>query len=90
MDTYLLACCRYIELNPVRAGMVDVPEKYKWSSYRNKIGIKNSDWMNFDPCYQGLGKTEKERAEGYKEWVQGSIPEGEWRLIRQSVQRGGN
>ena len=30
---YLLACMRYIELNPVRAGMVGRPEEYKWSSY---------------------------------------------------------
>jgi len=33
-DTYLLACQRYIEMNPVRAGMVNHPGEYKWSSYR--------------------------------------------------------
>lgn len=31
-ETYLLTCCRYIELNPVRAGMVGRPEEYRWSS----------------------------------------------------------
>lgn len=37
---YVLACYRYIELNPVRAGMVDHPSKYPWSSYRaNAQGI---------------------------------------------------
>ena len=34
-ETYLLACMRYIELNPVRAGMVQDPGQYQWSSYRH-------------------------------------------------------
>jgi hypothetical protein len=33
-EAYFLACCRTIELNPVRAGMVDHPRAYRWSSYR--------------------------------------------------------
>ena len=33
-EAYFLACCRYIELNPVRAGMVYHPRAYRWSSYR--------------------------------------------------------
>lgn len=38
-DNYLLLCQRYIELNPVRAGMVDAPALYRWSSYRaNALG----------------------------------------------------
>jgi REP-associated tyrosine transposase len=38
-DRYLLICSRYIELNPVRAGMVDTPQDYPWSSYhRNALG----------------------------------------------------
>jgi putative transposase len=32
-DAYLLACCRYVEMNPVKAGMVSGPGQYKWSSY---------------------------------------------------------
>lgn len=37
-DEYLLACCRYVELNPLRAQMVGSPEEYRWSSYRHKAG----------------------------------------------------
>ena len=37
-DAYLLACNRYVELNPVRAGMVEAPGEYAWSSYRQKAG----------------------------------------------------
>jgi putative transposase len=87
VDKYLLACCRYVELNPVRAGIVDDPAKYKWSSYRYKVGIGNLDWLDLDPCYKGLGSTEKECEERYVEWMRASIPVGEWEIIRQAVQR---
>ncbi len=42
-EHYLLACYRYIELNPVRAGIVNDPSKYSWSSYRcNALGLDAS------------------------------------------------
>ena len=37
-DSYLLAACRYVDLNPVRAGLVDSPAQWAWSSYRAHIG----------------------------------------------------
>ncbi len=41
-QAYLLTCMRYIEMNPVRAGMVDHPAKYRWSSYASNIlGVTN-------------------------------------------------
>ena len=42
-ETYLLSCQRYIELNPVRAAMVDDPAHYRWTSYRhNALGQANA------------------------------------------------
>jgi len=38
-DEYLLSCCRYVELNPVRAGMVVQPESYQWSSYSERMVV---------------------------------------------------
>ncbi len=35
-EAYLLDCCRYVDLNPVRAGRVPLPENYRWSSYTAK------------------------------------------------------
>ena len=87
-DEYLLVCCRYVELNPVRAGIVEVPEEYKWSSYRYKVGKEKLNWLDLDPCYKRLGETGKECEERYRDWVKGSIPVGEWELIRKAVQRG--
>lgn len=66
-ETYLLQCYRYIELNPVRAGMVDDPGKYSWSSYQcNALG-KISDLMTPHQEYLMLGKTQEERQKYYRE-----------------------
>ena len=87
-DSYLLACARYIELNPVRARMVASPEEYLWSSYRHRLGIAHDKWLDLDPCYLALGTNTEERRLRYSEFLRTAIPEGEWRLIREAVQRG--
>jgi len=87
-DEYLLACCRYIDLNPVRARMVAVPQDYPWSSYRIKAGLEPSTWLDEDPCYLSLGESSQDRYQRYRALVRNTIPEGEWELIREAVQRG--
>jgi putative transposase len=87
-NEYLLACCRYIELNPVRAGIVADPEDYPWSSYRLKVNPDPAVWIDLDPLFLELGQNEKERVKKYRDWVKDSIPEEEWSWIRQAVQRG--
>ncbi len=60
-DGYLLNCHRYIELNPVRAKMVEHPADYPWSSYRaNGQGVK-SDILKPHHQYEALGSTQAER-----------------------------
>ena len=87
-NEYLLACCRYVELNPVRAGMVDDPAKYRWSSCPAKVGIKEESWLDFDYFYLSLGKSATKRAEKYAAWLRETIPESEIKLIREATQRG--
>jgi len=87
-DGYLLACCRYIELNPVRAHIVAAPEDYRWSSCRARLGYATSSILDLDPCYRELAAEESARRERYGEFLQSAIPEGEWALIRRAVQRG--
>ncbi len=85
---YLLACCRYVELNPLRAGMVDAPSLYPWSSCPFKTGEIKKSWLDLDPFYLSLGLSEEERAVNYRQWLKNTIAENEWKLIREAVQRG--
>ena len=60
-EQYLLTCYRYIELNPVRAAMVDHPREYPWSSYRfNALGEPDGVIIPHE-LYQQLGKDGPER-----------------------------
>ena len=64
--TYLLLCQRYIELNPVRAAMVDDPAHYRWTSYRaNGLGAADSR-ITPHALYQSLGRSDKERQAAYR------------------------
>jgi putative transposase len=65
-ETYLLACQRYIELNPVRADMVDEPAHYRWTSYRNNALGQASAILTPHPLFQALGKTAEERQNAYR------------------------
>ncbi len=65
-DKYLLACYRYIELNPVRARMVDQPGNYRWSSFRfNAFGEPNK-WLTPHTTYLALGESTDVRLERYR------------------------
>ena len=87
-DEYLLACCRYVELNPVRAGMVADAGEYPWSSYNARVSDMGAVIPDHDPCYLALGNSGEERRLRYREYVQSVIPVGEWALIQESVTRG--
>lgn len=88
-DCYLLACCRYVELNPVRARMAIDPVEYKWSSYRRHAGMETDfGWLDIDPCYQALGNSDWDRAASYREFVANGIPAPELQVIREALQRG--
>ena len=64
-NSYLFTCMRYIELNPVRAAMVDDPAHYRWSSYRaNALGQTDSR-IATHPLYRGLGAGDKSRQSAY-------------------------
>lgn len=53
-DNYLLACYRYIELNPVRAGIVNHPGAYRWSSYRANGQGTHCPLLTPHPLYESL------------------------------------
>ena len=87
-DGYLLACIRYIELNPVRARMVVAPELYPWSSFRRWEMPSPYAWLDPLPCTIAGGEDEELPAMRYRRFLCEAIPDGEWELIREAVQRG--
>ena len=65
-ETYLLACQRYIELNPVRAAMVDDPAHYRWTSYRHNALGQANPYLTPHPLYLSLGQDDKARQAAYR------------------------
>lgn len=87
-DNYLLICQRYIELNPVRAGMVEAPSEYKWSSYNaNGLGQAITLYQPH-PVYCALGKTPSERSVVYRSLFKGQLEMALVNKIRLSTQKG--
>ncbi|MBI4056788.1 MAG: transposase [Elusimicrobia bacterium] len=68
-DRYLLACGRYIELNPVRAGLVRKPEDYPWSSYKSYVNETHDSLVKPSPLFETLGHTMEKRRVNYAKWV---------------------
>jgi putative transposase len=83
-DTYLLACNRYVELNPVKAGMVEQAKDYQWSSYQQKIGTE-AMWIDQDSAYLGLSDNEMQRRRGYMDYINGENIESETQMIQKSI-----
>lgn len=54
-EAYVLACYRYIEMNPIRAGMVEHPAEYRWSSYRTNAQGEPSVVGCPHPPYSSVG-----------------------------------
>ncbi len=74
-EDYVLACHRYIELNPVRAGMVLRPQDYRWSSYHaNGLGSANALITPHEE-YRRLGKQDAEPREAYRALFRAHVDE---------------
>ena len=72
-DRYLLACMVYIDLNPVRAGLVMQPQDYPWSSYLHYLGVRTDRLITPHALYWELGNTPFAREAAYAELVQNGI-----------------
>jgi putative transposase len=68
-DAYLLHCGKYIELNPVRAGIVKSPDEYVFSSYRHYSTGYGDGVISDSPAYLGLSNEPKERKKLYSSFV---------------------
>jgi len=86
-DYYALHCYQYIESNPVRAGLVDSPEAYNWSSYRrNALGL-NDELISSCKEYGALGDSGKQRQIAYKNRLEKALSPEIMHAIRLQTQR---
>lgn len=87
-ERYLLEVYRYIELNPVRADMVEDPGDYPWSSYAcNALGME-TELQTPHSLYLALGKTKKARLASYRELFGTHVDNELLKEIRMCVNRG--
>lgn len=85
---YFLACSRYIELNPVRAGIANAPEDYRWSSYGYYALGRQDELLSAHAEYQALGRTEIERQSAYWALFSTGVDDTCLQEIREAVNRG--
>jgi len=87
-EHYLMTCCRYIELNPVRSGMVASPENYPWSSCLHHIGVKADPVVTDHPLYWRLGNTPFDREVAYKGLLERGINEADVAALTEATLKG--
>jgi len=87
-EQYLLSCMRYIELNPVRAGMVKRPIEYRWSSYAANATGKVDKVLKHHELYLALGVRQDTRSHNYRELFRQALEPEQVHDIRTTVQTG--
>ena len=87
-DKYFLICQRYIELNPVRAGLVADPAAFHWSSYKaNALGVE-SDLARPHEVFLSLGRSASDRQAAYRALFDQAIQPAQLKIIREAVNKG--
>src|SRR5690606_17914744 len=85
--SHLLRCARYIDLNPVRARMVDDPAEYEWSSCAASCGKRQDPLLTYHPDQLSLGTNGIDRFAAYRALLEEAVPEEELQSIRNYLQQ---
>lgn len=88
-ERYVLACYRYIEMNPVRARIAAEPLDYRWSSAHANAGSAHDPLLDPHPVYVDLATDDAARKARYRELLEDAITQDELTAIRASVKQGG-
>lgn len=86
-ERYLLTVYRYIELNPVRAAMVERAEQYRWSSVHSNVGLITDSLVTPHTVFRNLHADPVQRATIYQTWLQEGISEEDLGNIRAHIQQ---
>lgn len=85
-ERYFMTCMRYIELNPVRAGLVTVPESYRWSSYgAHALGAANAI-LAAEDVYPRLGAADTDRCRSWRAFCAQAVPDSELHELRDNLE----
>lgn len=87
-DEYFVTCCRYIELNPVRAGMVEHPRQYRWSSYRAHAEGRQDVLAAYHPVWRRLGRSIEEQQATYRALIREALDPAFVEALRQATNGG--
>jgi putative transposase len=87
-DRYLLACMAYIDLNPVRAGIVARPADYRWSSHGHYVGLRHDKLITPHSLFWQLGNTPFAREAHYSDLVSHGVTPQEQAALTESVLKG--
>ncbi len=84
-EAYLLTCMRYIELNPVRANMVEHPGEYRWSSFSCNAHGNDNTLVTPHPVYRSLGADAATRQYAYRELFRAHMDHTTVHAIREAL-----
>ena len=87
-ERYLMACMVYLDLNPVRAGLVSRPQDHRWSSHAHYAGVCNDRLVTPHALVWELGNTPFARESRYRELVQAGVTERQRAVLGQAVTNG--
>ena len=87
-DQYLLACYRYIELNPVRAGIVEGPGDYQWSSFRANAYSDADTLVVPHDLWLALGPDDSARQQAYLSLFNQALSDEQDKVIRKGLNKG--
>lgn len=87
-EDYVLGCYRYIELNPVRANMVEHPADYPWSSYRTNAQGEEMSIVTPHELYMRMGMDANSRQRAYRELFRHHLEPGMIDQIRRATNGG--
>ena len=87
-ESWLLACQRYIELNPARTGHAIVLTDLRWSSAAHHLGLRRDPLVTDHPAFWRLGNTPFEREAAYRRWLEDGVSAAEARRISDALNKG--
>ncbi|MGV8942043.1 MAG: transposase [Lysobacter sp.] len=84
-ERYVLACYRYIELNPVRAGMAATASDYRWSSHAHNAHGVDEPRIHPHPAYCALGASDAERRKAYQQLFDEGLSDDDANALRMAT-----